>query len=167
MNNQNNLSDSEPRVYIPTVIPLSEDFDFIHASYTDSNDCKKKSTNHLFVGREKIAESLIALLKSENRKRGSYLIAGYRGVGKTSIVNYAVKKTKSDSDKKTIKVHLNLGDENQLTPLDIYQSIASILSKEIKRVYMWQFNAVKCLFSILIITAVPLTFKIKSGGYNI
>lgn len=43
-----------------------------------------------FVGRKNITEKLVDLLES-TRQRGSYLIAGYRGSGKTSMVDRALE----------------------------------------------------------------------------
>lgn len=94
--------------------------------------------DHLFVGREAIIDKLVDLLKS-NRKRGSYLIAGYRGAGKTSVINKAINKYKYGEknkhgevkNRKALIVRINLGDTSQLTPLSIYYSIANILREEL------------------------------------
>jgi Cdc6-like AAA superfamily ATPase len=104
---------------------------------SSSNDCMEQP-DHLFVGREAIIDKLVDLLNS-NRKRGSYLIAGYRGAGKTSVINKAINKYKYGEKnkhgeikkRKALVVRINLGDTSQLTPLGIYYSIANILREEL------------------------------------
>lgn len=100
-----------------------------------------KSSNHneyqkqFFVGRKNITEKLVDLLQS-TRQSGSYLIAGYRGSGKTSMVDKALELVakKNEKEKKNINIYevrINLGDNSQLTPLNIYYSIANILRNTI------------------------------------
>lgn len=43
--------------------------------------------DHRFVGRKKLIEKLRGLLNDSETKSGAYLITGYRGAGKTSLVN--------------------------------------------------------------------------------
>ena len=56
-------------------IPLNG-FEPVHTPHGCSGD-----HDHLFVGRRTIIDKLVDLLRSKSR-RGSYLIAGYRGAGK-------------------------------------------------------------------------------------
>ena len=77
------------------------------------NDCSEYP-DHLFVGRQAIIKNLIDILMSD-RKRGSYLIAGYRGAGKTSVVKKAL--IKYPGKKRILKVHINLGETSHLTPI--------------------------------------------------
>ncbi len=113
-------------------------FDYVHAPYDDSDN----SPVHLFTGRDELINRLVSLLESK-RRRGSYLIAGYRGVGKTSVVNRSIERfsnpknsrSRSNSRKMLlpeppIVIRINLGDNSSLTPLDIYFSIASFLSNQ-------------------------------------
>ncbi|MDP2225819.1 P-loop NTPase fold protein, partial [Nitrosomonas sp.] len=83
-----------------------------------------------FVGRKNITPKLVDLLQS-TRQRGSYLIAGYRGSGKTSMVDKAILLAEKKSSVKMYEVRINLGDNSQLTPLHIYYSIANILRNTI------------------------------------
>ena len=55
-----------------------------------TNNCNEQA-DHLFVGREAIIDKLVDLLESP-RPRGSYLIAGYRGAGKTTVIKKVLKK---------------------------------------------------------------------------
>lgn len=114
-------------------IPL-RGFEYVHAPYDENI----KDFVHLFAGRDALRDRLVSVLQSEHRKRGSYLIAGYRGAGKTSIVNRAIEKynaARTDvKEKQTIVVvKINLGDNSRLTPLDIYFSIASSLIEEFEK----------------------------------
>lgn len=135
-------------VFRPIAIPLNEKFEYVHSTH---NEKHKERLAHLYVGRERIIEKLVSLLKSEIRERGSYLITGYRGVGKTSVVNkaldqYSACDTKNNesciwkcikkvwnyfSRKRLLVIRINLGDNSQLTPLNVYFSIANILREEI------------------------------------
>jgi len=85
--------------------------------------------DHLFVGRKKLIAKLSDLLKN-NFNRGSYLIAGYRGSGKTYLIEKVLNDFRKDNEK-VLVIHVNLGDNSQLTPLTIYYSIANILRDEI------------------------------------
>ena len=118
----------------PIAIPL-HGFDYVHSPYVHSPDDENiRDSWDLYAGRDALINRLVSLLKSGHRKRGSYLIAGYRGAGKTSIVNRAIEQyTKPDKvppPKKTIVIKINLGDNSQLTPLNIYFSIANFLLEE-------------------------------------
>jgi Cdc6-like AAA superfamily ATPase len=120
-------------VHRSIAIPLNKNFRYVHATHNEN----EKKSDDLFVGRKHIIKKLVSLLKSENRKRGSYLITGYRGVGKTSVINIALgrytKHTNENKDNKDkpLIVRINLGDNSQLTPLNIYFSIVNILREEI------------------------------------
>ena len=109
-------------IWKPIAIPLCG-FDYVHSPYNETvNDAL-----YLFAGRDAIIDRLVSLIKGTTRWRGSYLIAGYRGVGKTSIVNRAIEKYKksntSSPSGNPIVVKINLGDNSKLTPFDIYLSI--------------------------------------------
>ena len=117
-------------IWQPIAIPL-EGFQFVHSPFGETT----RNVEYLFTGRDSLIDRLLCLI-SDARKRGSYLLAGYRGVGKTSIVNSAIDRYKNSPDAKAgvmpIIVRINLGDNSRLTPLDIYFSIANILLDELK-----------------------------------
>ena len=110
-------------------------FSYVHAPYDDNINPRVD----LFAGRDAVINRLVSLLES-NQKRGSYLIAGYRGVGKTSVVNRSIEifknpdifwkrygRENTSQCKSSIVIKINLGDNSNLMPLDIYFSIASFL----------------------------------------
>ena len=48
---------------------------------------------HAFIGRERIREKLKKVIEDSPDGPGVYLIAGNRGVGKTSLVNWVINET--------------------------------------------------------------------------
>jgi serine/threonine protein kinase/Cdc6-like AAA superfamily ATPase len=64
-------------------VPLKKSFRFVHEPISRSSECR-------FVGRNNEMESLVErILFSEG---GSFLVTGYRGVGKTSFINQVIRK---------------------------------------------------------------------------
>ncbi|MEN8219551.1 MAG: ATP-binding protein [Pseudomonadota bacterium] len=61
------------------VVPLP-DFHFVHQTYNQSSDHRD------FFGREKDVQDFVEVLQNTRNTSGSYLVAGYRGAGKTSFV---------------------------------------------------------------------------------
>lgn len=49
-----------------------------------------------FVGRKKIVEKLKTLLTQNKSNSGAYLVTGYRGMGKTSLVNKVLTEIKGN-----------------------------------------------------------------------
>ena len=86
----------------------------------------REASEDLFVGRKVIIDKIVDLLES-SRRRGSYLIAGYRGAGKTSVIDRAITQYHKGKKQSLLDVRINLGDNSQLTPLNIFYSIANIL----------------------------------------
>ncbi len=63
----------------PIAVPLPE----YHAQHNTDVD----SDDYGFIGREDLTKELIMVLNATERARGCYLISGYRGSGKTSLIN--------------------------------------------------------------------------------
>jgi len=123
-----NKPESDFTINRPIAIPLNG-FEFRHTS----DPSEDPEQDHLFVGRKKIIGKLVSLFENSKRKRGSYLVAGYRGVGKTSVVKKAIKKfVDTSSCRSPLVVDINLGDESSLKPSNIYFSMANILRDKIK-----------------------------------
>jgi len=116
------------------------DYKFSHSASGDST--------HTFIGRERIREKLKRLVEDSPDEPGVYLVAGNRGVGKTSLVSEVIKDTslrqesnffkdlKSLFDiKKYIKNHnrlylrINFGHKLK-DEKDIFRLIARTLSTE-------------------------------------
>ena len=60
-------------------------YSFSHSSSGDSP--------HAFIGRERILEKLKKVVEDSPDEPGVYLVAGNRGVGKTSLVSQVIKET--------------------------------------------------------------------------
>lgn len=75
----NNLSSK-----IKTIFIELKDYTFFHRP-TDVRQTDKR-----FIGREKVLERLKAILTKSEAKSGAYLVTGFRGMGKTSVVNKAI-----------------------------------------------------------------------------
>lgn len=80
------------------IIPLS-DFRFYHEPY------RRESSQFHFIGRERLVAEFLALLKNSENGSGSYLITGYRGAGKTSLVKKVLH------DNADGRRHLNLSEK--------------------------------------------------------
>ncbi|NOZ55007.1 MAG: ATP-binding protein [Gammaproteobacteria bacterium] len=77
----------------------------------------KKHEPDLFVGREVIIKKLVKLLHQTKSSRGCYLIAGYRGVGKTSVVDRTIKQYQNP----------NSNEETDHTPHSVVTKIQQFL----------------------------------------
>lgn len=134
----------------------------------------KTDENYLFVGRARIIKTLVDLLSQTRNKRGSYLISGYRGSGKTSTINRAFDEYVEIVTKKfcrtkgratPIKVTINLGDRSYVKPENIYFSIANNLIDELKSMPCMNIYATfHRVVIILIVTLATLPLIIK--GYK-
>jgi|GEM_PF-1077301 len=51
--------------------------------------------DYRFIGRENIIDRLVSILSNQETKSGAYLVTGYRGMGKTSVVNKAFSQISS------------------------------------------------------------------------
>ncbi|MEE9372190.1 MAG: ATP-binding protein [Saprospiraceae bacterium] len=71
-----------------------KDYQFFHSPYD-------KKGHKRFIGRNKAKKRIQSILKNAKTKSGSYLITGFRGMGKTSIIREAISS-----------YNLKLKDEN-------------------------------------------------------
>jgi len=79
---QNELSSiNELSSRIKSVYVELKDYTFFH------RPTGVKQKDDRFIGREKVIDKLKAILTNSEAKSGAYLITGFRGMGKTSIVN--------------------------------------------------------------------------------
>lgn len=80
-------SNDKDIAYKPLAIQLNN-----FKSSNGPKDINDDNDNGLFIGRTRIINKLVMLLEGAKKKRGSFLVAGYRGAGKTSVVNQAIQK---------------------------------------------------------------------------
>lgn len=94
-----------------------------------------EDNSHNFIGRDKLQNRFLDILK-KGSKNGAYLVTGYRGMGKTSLVNIVVEKyKKEESNKKpSVKISnlkISLAQSN-LDESDVLRHILKLLYEEIK-----------------------------------
>ncbi|MEZ4775244.1 MAG: ATP-binding protein [Bacteroidia bacterium] len=79
-----------------------ENYEFFHSPY--STDPEKEDTR--FIGRKKLLDHLQMILENSKTKSGAYLITGFRGMGKTSLVRKVIKEVNArignNSNNKTV-----------------------------------------------------------------
>ena len=73
-------------------LPLARGWDAA-LTYSSVHEAAKPGEGPFFVGREALLGSLVEAI-SEPDLRGTYLISGYRGAGKTSLVIEAARRAK-------------------------------------------------------------------------
>lgn len=113
------------------LIPL-ENFKLRHDTFPPSEHDEKSNTEdneNDFIGRSSLLKELEKLLNNTKGKRGSYLIAGYRGSGKTSLINRALEKY-NINHKKTKIVRINLGHDEVLDTRHVLFNIITSLKNE-------------------------------------
>jgi len=83
-----------------------------------------------FIGREKMRERLKSnLLNTEPGAGGAYLVTGYRGMGKTSLVEFVVNDINKNKKNETvpdifIKIHVSLSQDD-IRDLDVLKFFAT------------------------------------------
>lgn len=102
-----------------------ENFNFFHRATTKDNEDPK------YIHRDKPELKLRNWLLNPNR-HGTYLVSGYRGVGKSSLVGSVIGQLKKDCKYKYLSVSINIGQEN-INELNILQIIAKNLREELVR----------------------------------
>lgn len=64
-----------------------KDYRFFHSPYSKDKDVEAKQR---FIGRNKVKDRIMSILGHTEIRSGSYLITGFRGMGKTSVVREAI-----------------------------------------------------------------------------
>ena len=90
---------SDYSIKIKDVLIELEDYEYFH-----SPEAKDERLDlDRFIGRQKIIRRLTSLLENSATQSGSYLITGFRGMGKTSVVRKVIKKVNRKKEPKGIK----------------------------------------------------------------
>ncbi|WP_340203495.1 ATP-binding protein [Ascidiimonas sp. W6] len=111
-NSINNFSARIKHVYIEL-----KDYRFFHSPYSDQLD-RENEIDSRFIGRRKAKNKVIEILRSSKTQSGAYLVAGYRGMGKTSLVRRAISQfnrnelKNSEEEKGKKGLHKNENLEN-------------------------------------------------------
>jgi len=132
--NQKYELDREPEVIIPL-----ENFKYSNSTSTESNETESTTG---FLGRTKELARLEDHLISghmNNSFRGSILVAGYRGAGKTRFVNEALKRYKSnpkyekECEENYVEVKINLGSEKNINSKTVLFNMVSLLMSSLEK----------------------------------
>lgn len=94
-------------------------------------------------------EQLTNWLRQDGETGGSYLITGYRGAGKSSLVGAVLKKLKDDYKKSMFVLSVNLGQDN-LNDVEVMRILAKQLLNKVEEA---EKAGKECFF-----TATPRTF---------
>lgn len=86
---------SEYSVKIKHVLIEMKSYNFYHSPFSKNVDYRDKDAegpiyDDRFLGRNRARRTIVNILENSATKSGTYLIAGYRGMGKTSVVRMAV-----------------------------------------------------------------------------
>ncbi len=100
-------------------ITLKKGFKYTH------HPLEEKDMENFFYGREEVLAELKAYIKES--RGGSILVTGFRGVGKTSLVNKAILDLQKDTkQQKYIKIYINLAQSIEPRTL-MYHIIRQII----------------------------------------
>lgn len=117
-----------------------EEYEFFHSPF--SLDEKKLDTK--FIGRDKELSRLRLILENSKTKSGAYLITGFRGMGKTSIVRKAIKQVNEENIKinkvrKYIPIEVSLAQDD-LEEMDVFRLISRHMLNSIRDIYTQKRN---------------------------
>jgi DNA polymerase III delta prime subunit len=96
----------------------------------------EKEDEKFFIGREEAIKNLKRRLRPSKEKncfyKGSYLIAGYRGMGKTTLVEKAIKEIQKEKIKKNKILHIPIIlSQKELSDYDLLRQIFIQFSEKI------------------------------------
>jgi len=91
-----------------------------------------KNGDDYFIGRKSVIDRLKLILLNSKINYGAYLVTGYRGMGKTSVVSKAVEEVKSLSEEKLKTFNFSLS-QDEVKELDLLRQIAWELNQYIVR----------------------------------
>lgn len=135
-----------------------ENFHFFHkpSNFEDNIEDSK------YISRPGCEHQLTNWLQNNDTPNGCYLITGYRGMGKSSLVHQVIKSIINYNKKKTIAININLGQKD----IDELQTL-HILTKELKEKTISQnyFLSI-CLTSLNLISLIVLLVLIKNFYTN-
>lgn len=164
---------SEKNISSTTVVPLYNFKFHNHPSSKklDNNTETSSYVGSFFIGREEPKRKFLSILKNSHDGRGSFLIAGYRGAGKTAFVNHVLEEYEENSQdnqekwykkllkifkvkEKIIRINVNLGNDDQLETKKILCDLVRLLHKKtneyfkLKKTFRWTAATVFILFFI-------------------
>ena len=173
---------SDHEICVEKDVDFEVELEGFRSAYSESSKNKK---DYYFLGRKNLLKRLTDHLV--NGHKGSYLIAGYRGVGKTRFVEEALKCAKEESARKKcedsrniserkylLDVHINLGSDNKLDSRTVLFNIVSLLENNIEQKiqenqclgYIHRFIIIKRLKILIISTLLLLVLFSNCPNIN-
>lgn len=129
------------------------------------------SEDDRYIGRERIEMQFLQYLESGS-PRGSYLVTGYRGMGKTSFVNKVISQyTKNKGNERVERINLSFSQKN-LNKEDILKQILESLiiyleskdSRIIRKIVLSNSRVIRffvwALSGVLLVVVHPVLFEI-------
>ncbi|NKC02086.1 MAG: hypothetical protein GKR90_26805 [Pseudomonadales bacterium] len=117
----------------------------------------------LFIGRRNLLINLVKAIENSRQKRGSFLIAGYRGVGKTALVDNALWQVAQNNDNHLIRCQVNLGIEASLSNRDVLSDMTESLATSYDDHYR---KVSKKLLLVLGLCLLFLSLLLYEDGYR-
>jgi len=116
-----------------------------------------------FIGREVIRKNLFISLRKSLESRGSFLIGGFRGVGKSLLVQKTLddlrgKLVSTDSQIGIMQANINLGEAAEISTRDILTDISELLANKYQTYTREVYKNVKILLLALFFATVLSAF---------
>lgn len=107
-----------------------------HPNTGKPNDEEKGKPKHNFIGRDMLQNRFLDILLKGGRN-GAYLVTGYRGMGKTSLVNIVVEKYRKKEEiinpsVKVVSLKISLA-QSKLDESDVLRHIVKLLYEQIRK----------------------------------
>lgn len=113
-----------------------DDYQFFHSPYSQDKP------SDWFIGRNKVLHRLKMILKKTVTMSGAYLVTGFRGMGKTSLVRKAIEETNKENAKNNSRKTIRNSHKNfWFIPGMLILLIFSILS--ITCLIIWRDNIIQ------------------------
>jgi archaellum component FlaC len=150
------------RTYIKDIYLELPDYKHIHSSLHGNSD-------EVFVGRDENSKKIEDTLNSsEHNGNGAYLVTGYRGMGKTSLVNSVINRYKIGKISESIlirRINVNFSQSN-LDEAGILKQMIQNIVRDIERNPLIRFSTVATIKNICLVVTyiffVALFFNVKS-----
>ncbi len=160
--NENIIEEKELTIKIPL-----ENF-----SYNGlQNSGADKTNTPVFFGRKKERDRLLDHL--QNVRSGSFLVSGYRGVGKTRFVREVLKHYKKNEEinEEIYEVKINLGSDGDLSSKSVLFNMISLLGDQLEKNRLFRFllffrNNQVMIFSTIVLSSLLIS-TIKSYFFGI
>lgn len=123
----------------------------------------EKNKKDYFIGREDIIARLKFIIKNSTTNKGAYLVTGYRGMGKTSVVKRAISQVNINKEIKVFNFSLS---QDEIKEFDLLRQI----SWELNQYIVEQFeNPVinilkKIIYGLFFLLSLLLTFCVVNGN---